>query len=78
MTVLFDSQGQVVPPQPEQFEASVATEQQQAMQRLARAMAELTQRGAKAHRSAMDTVRVPVADLFVVCQALYAVLQPQE
>lgn len=77
--MLFDSQGVALPPTPAPvLEGETPDPQVVAMRRLANAMAELTQRGSKAYHAHMDTVRVPVADLFVVCQALYTVLQPQE
>lgn len=82
VTVLFDSQGHVLPPAASDFAVDAATPEQQqrreAMARIAEAMEDLTQRGAKAHRSGMDSVRVPVTHLFVVCQAMYAVLGPRE
>ena len=80
--MLFDSQGVAISPapQPVPMDATDAAAETQrlAMRRLAAAMADLTARGAKAHRNAQDTVRVNVADLFVVCQALYVIVQPQD
>lgn len=77
--MLLDSQGQPLPDSPGTFTADLGPDaRQQAMRRIAEAIADLTQRGAKAHRSGMDSVRVPLDHLFVVCQAMYAVLGPQE
>lgn len=81
--MLFDSQGVVIPPAsqptPETGEPLDPAEAHAlAMSRIANAMADLTARGAKAHRNAQDTVRVNVTDLFVVCQALYAIVKPQD
>jgi hypothetical protein len=46
-------------------------------ERLAQAMARLTERGAKASKTSQDTVRVMTDDLHTLCSAVYVLMKLQ-